>query len=59
MLLSKCPWPEQIHSLLGKELAGCLGPESRGEWNHIQLVADHNWCSPGVSNGAYPVQYLY
>jgi len=30
MLLSKCPWPEQIHSLLGKELAGGPGPGGGG-----------------------------
>jgi len=27
------PWLRQVHSLLGKELAGWLGPESSGEWS--------------------------
>ena len=27
------PWLGQIHSWLGKELAGGLGPESGGEWS--------------------------
>ena len=27
------PWLGQVHSLLGKELAGGMGPESGGEWN--------------------------
>jgi len=27
------PWLGQVHSLLGNELAGGLGPESGGEWN--------------------------
>ena len=26
-------WLGQIHSLLGKELAACLGQESGGEWS--------------------------
>ena len=27
------PWLGQIHSWLGKELVGGLGPESGGEWS--------------------------
>jgi len=48
------PWLGQVHSLLGKELAGRLGPESGGEWSKIQLATGHEWHSPGVSAGAGP-----
>ena len=53
------PWLGQIHSWLGKELAGGPGPESGGEWSKIQLVTGHEWCSPGVGAGACPLRYLY
>ena len=33
------PWLGKVHSFLGEELAGGPGPESDGEWSHIQLVA--------------------
>ena len=35
ILLQKAgsPWLGQIHSWLGKELVGGLGPESAGEWS--------------------------
>ena len=35
-----------------------LSQESGGEWSHIQLAAGHEWCSPGLSVGVSPVQYL-
>jgi len=53
------PWLGQVHSWLGKELAGGLGPEGGGEWSYIQLVNDQDWCSLGVDTEACPVQYPY
>ena len=38
--------------MLGKELTGGPGPESGGEWIHIQLVTGHECCSPGVGFAA-------
>lgn len=31
----------QVCSFLGKKLTRWLGPESGGEWNHIQLASGH------------------
>ncbi|RMC19602.1 hypothetical protein DUI87_03161 [Hirundo rustica rustica] len=42
-----------LDCLLGKTLAGWLGPKSDGE--QIQLAAGHKWCSPGLSIGTSPV----
>lgn len=41
--------------LLGQKLPGWPGPEGGGEWCYIQLVASHQWCSPGLSSGASPL----
>jgi len=40
------PWLGQACSLLARELAWVLGPESGGEWSWIRLVTSHEWCSP-------------
>ena len=34
-------WLGQVHSLLGKEPARGLSPESRGEWSYIELATSH------------------
>lgn len=41
--------------LLGKKLAGWLGPDSGGEWSYLQLVATHKCRSPGLSTSASSV----
>ena len=53
-LLFSSLWLGQVHSLLGKELTGWMGPESGGEWSYIQLATSCEWCSPGVRTGACP-----
>ena len=50
-LESLAAWVGQMHSFLGKELAGCPGTESGSECSHIQLAIGHK-CSPWVSTGA-------
>lgn len=50
-----CPWLGQVCSWLGRKLSRWPGPGSVGEWNYVQLVTGHQWCSPGLGIGASPV----
>jgi len=51
LLWKKWNWLGQVHSLLGKELAGGPGPESGGEWSCIQLVTGHSGVPQGLVLG--------